>query len=67
MRLRQASQDLLQRLRMKQEKMRKELPRKQLLPAPHHGTVSAERLIHLSRRVVCVLCVLEIQGANGPL
>ncbi|KAL9825298.1 uncharacterized protein GJ701_014254 isoform 2-T2 [Geothlypis trichas] len=51
MRLRQASQDLLQRLRMKQEKMRKELPRKQLLPAPHHGTVSAERLIHLSRRV----------------
>ncbi|XP_066420095.1 migration and invasion-inhibitory protein isoform X1 [Molothrus aeneus] len=50
-RLRQASQDLLQRLRMKQEKMRKELPRKQLLPASHHGIASAERLILLSRRV----------------
>ncbi|XP_058674807.1 migration and invasion-inhibitory protein isoform X1 [Ammospiza caudacuta] len=51
MRLRQASQDLLQRLRMKQEKMRKELPRKHLLPASHHGIASAERLILLSRRV----------------
>ncbi|XP_054147940.1 migration and invasion-inhibitory protein [Melozone crissalis] len=51
MRLRQASQDLLQRLRVKQEKMRKELPRKQLLPASHHGTASAERLSLLSRRV----------------
>lgn len=42
-RLRQTSQDLLQRLRMKQEEIRKGLPSKQLLPASHHGSAAAER------------------------
>ncbi|XP_038015677.1 migration and invasion-inhibitory protein isoform X3 [Motacilla alba alba] len=50
-RLRQASQDLLQRLRVKQEEIRKGLPSKQLLPASHHGSAAAERWIPLSRRV----------------
>ncbi|XP_053853811.1 migration and invasion-inhibitory protein [Vidua macroura] len=50
-RLRQASQDLLQRLRMKQEEIRKGLPSKQLLPASLHGSTAAERWIPLPRRV----------------
>ncbi|OWK50606.1 Migration and invasion-inhibitory protein [Lonchura striata] len=50
-RLRQASQDLLQRLRMKQEEIRKGLPSKQLLPASLHGSAAAERCTPLPRRV----------------
>uniref|UniRef100_A0A8C3NVW8 Migration and invasion inhibitory protein n=1 Tax=Cyanoderma ruficeps TaxID=181631 RepID=A0A8C3NVW8_9PASS len=50
-RLRQASQDLLQRLRMNQEEIRKELPSKQLLPASLPSSTAADRCVPLPRRV----------------
>ncbi|XP_056364217.1 migration and invasion-inhibitory protein isoform X2 [Oenanthe melanoleuca] len=50
-RLRQVSQDLLQRLRMKQEEIRKELPSKLLLPAPLQSSAAADRCVPLPRRV----------------
>lgn len=50
--LRQVSQDLLQRLRMKQEELRKELLNKQLLPASLHSSTAADRCVPLPSRVV---------------
>ncbi|XP_066190424.1 migration and invasion-inhibitory protein isoform X1 [Sylvia atricapilla] len=50
-RLRQASQDLLQRLRMKQEEIRKGLPSKQLLPASLHSSTAADRCVPSPSRV----------------
>ncbi|XP_041332456.1 migration and invasion-inhibitory protein [Pyrgilauda ruficollis] len=50
-RLRQANQELLQRLRIKQEEIRKGLPSKKRLPAALHGSPAAERWIPLSSRV----------------
>ncbi|KAM6045829.1 migration and invasion-inhibitory protein isoform 1-T4 [Theristicus caerulescens] len=49
-RLRQASQDLLQRLRMKQEEIRKRLPSKPLLPASLHNRTATERSAPLPKR-----------------
>lgn len=63
-RLRQASQDLLHRLRMKQEEIRKGLPSKQLLPASLQSSTAADRCVPSPSRVVCVVPVLEIQGSK---
>ncbi|KAM4758304.1 migration and invasion-inhibitory protein isoform 1-T1 [Cyanocitta cristata] len=49
-RLRQTNQDLLQRLRMKQEEIRKGLPSKQLLPASLHSSTAADRCVPSPRR-----------------
>ncbi|KAM6402581.1 migration and invasion-inhibitory protein isoform 2-T3 [Rhynochetos jubatus] len=49
-RLRQANQDLLQRLRMKQEEIRERIPSKPLFPASPHNRTSAERSVPLPRR-----------------
>lgn len=49
-RLRQANQDLLQRLRIKQEEIRKGLPSKQLLPASLQSRTAADRCVPLPRR-----------------
>lgn len=49
-RLRQANQDLLQRLRMKQEEIRKRLPSKPLFPASLHNRTATERSVPLPKR-----------------
>ncbi|KAM6336681.1 migration and invasion-inhibitory protein isoform 3-T4 [Alca torda] len=49
-RLRQANQDLLQRLRMKQEEIRKRLPSKAHSPASLHNRRATERSVPLPRR-----------------
>ncbi|XP_074749410.1 migration and invasion-inhibitory protein isoform X2 [Strix uralensis] len=49
-RLRQASQDLLQRLQMKQEEIRKRLPRKPLFPASLRNRTATERSVPLPKR-----------------
>lgn len=49
-RLRQANQDLLQRLRMKQEEIRKRLPSKPLLPASLHNRTATEKSVPLPKR-----------------
>lgn len=63
-RLRQANQDLLQRLRAKQEEIRKVFPSKQLLPTSLHSSTAADRCVPSPRIVVCVVSVLEIQGSK---
>uniref|UniRef100_A0A8V0Z1A3 Migration and invasion inhibitory protein n=1 Tax=Gallus gallus TaxID=9031 RepID=A0A8V0Z1A3_CHICK len=50
LRLRQANQDLLQRLRMKQEEIRKSLPSKPLLPASLHNRATTEASVPLPKR-----------------
>ncbi|XP_062363497.1 migration and invasion-inhibitory protein isoform X2 [Cinclus cinclus] len=50
-RLRQANEHLLQRLRMKQEEIRKEFPSKQLLPASLHSSTDADRCVPSPGRV----------------
>ncbi|XP_071431948.1 migration and invasion-inhibitory protein isoform X1 [Pithys albifrons albifrons] len=49
-RLRQANQDLLQRLKTKQEEIRRRVPRKPLLPASLVGSTAAEGSVPLPRR-----------------
>ncbi|KAM6046652.1 migration and invasion-inhibitory protein isoform 2-T4 [Chlamydotis macqueenii] len=49
-RLRQANQDLLQRLRMKQEEIRKRLPSKPLFPASPRNRTATERSVPLPKR-----------------
>ncbi|KAM6371645.1 migration and invasion-inhibitory protein isoform 1-T3 [Pluvialis apricaria] len=49
-RLRQANQDLLQRLRMKQEEIRKRLPSKPLSPASLPNETDTERSVPLPKR-----------------
>ncbi|XP_026718398.1 migration and invasion-inhibitory protein isoform X2 [Athene cunicularia] len=49
-RLRQANQDLLQRLQMKQEEIRKRLPSKPLFPASLHNRTATERSVPLPKR-----------------
>ncbi|KAM6191711.1 migration and invasion-inhibitory protein [Sarcoramphus papa] len=49
-RLRQANQDLLQRLRVKQEEIRKRLPSKPLFPASLHNRTATERSVLLPKR-----------------
>lgn len=66
-RLRQANQDLLQRLRMKQEEIRKRLPRTPLCPASLHNSTAPERSVHLPQRGVRVVSVLEVLGSNWAL
>lgn len=63
-RLRQANQDLLQRLRVKQEEMRKRLPRMPLCPASLHNRTAPERSVPLPQRGVRVVSVLEVLGSN---
>uniref|UniRef100_A0A669QQL9 Migration and invasion inhibitory protein n=1 Tax=Phasianus colchicus TaxID=9054 RepID=A0A669QQL9_PHACC len=50
LRLRQANQDLLQRLRMKQEEIRKSLPSKPLLPASLCNRATVEASVPLPKR-----------------
>ncbi|XP_052547559.1 migration and invasion-inhibitory protein isoform X2 [Tympanuchus pallidicinctus] len=50
LRLRQANQDLLQRLRVKQEEIRKSLPSKPLLPASLCNRATAEASVPLPKR-----------------
>ncbi|XP_068514882.1 migration and invasion-inhibitory protein isoform X2 [Anas acuta] len=49
-RLRQANKDLLQKLRMKQEEMRKRLPSKPLIPASLHNVATTEGSVPLPKR-----------------
>ncbi|PKK24051.1 migration and invasion inhibitory protein, transcript variant X2 [Columba livia] len=49
-RLRQANQDLLQRLRMKQEEIRKRLPSRPLVPASLHNRAATERSVPVPKR-----------------
>ncbi|XP_065711247.2 migration and invasion-inhibitory protein [Patagioenas fasciata] len=49
-RLRQANQDLLQRLRMKQEEIRKRLPSRPLVPASLHNRAATERSVAVPKR-----------------
>ncbi|KAM6313081.1 migration and invasion-inhibitory protein isoform 1-T1 [Podargus strigoides] len=49
-RLREANQDLLQRLRMQQEEIRKRLPSKPLFPASLHHRTATERSAPLPKR-----------------
>lgn len=60
LRLRQANQDLLQRLRMKQEEIRKSLPSKPLLPASLHNRATTEASVPLPKRGVRVRPVLKV-------
>lgn len=60
LRLRQANQDLLQRLRVKQEEIRKSLPSKPLLPASLCNRATAEASVPLPKRGVCVRSVLKV-------
>lgn len=66
-RLRQANQDLLQRLRMKQEEIRKRLPSKPLFPACLHNRTASERSVPLPKRGVCVVSVLEVPESKRAL
>lgn len=66
-RLRQANQDLLQRLRVKQEEIRKRLPSKPLFPASLHNRTATERSVLLPERGVCVVSVLEALGSKWAL
>lgn len=66
-RLRQANQDLLQRLRMKQEEIRKRLPSKPLSPASLHNETPTERSVPLPKRGVCVVSLLILLGSKCAL
>lgn len=59
-RLRQANQDLLQRLRMKQEEIRKRLPSRPLVPASLHNRAATERSVPVPKRGVRV-----VSGSSG--
>lgn len=65
--LRQANLDLLQRLRMKQEEIRKRLPSKPLIPASLHNRAATERSVPVPKRGVCVVSVLGALGSKWAL
>lgn len=63
-RLRQANKDLLQKLRMKQEEIRKSLPSKPLIPASLPNVATTKRSVPLPKRGVCVGSVLKVLGSK---
>lgn len=66
-RLRQANKDLLQKLRMKQEEIRKRLPSKPLIPASLHNVATTGGSVPLPRRGVCAGSVLKVLGSKWDL
>jgi len=66
-RLRQTNQDLLQRLRMKQEEIRKRLPGKPLFPAYLHDRRATERSVPSPKKGVCVVSVREVLQSKWAL